>query len=576
MTTDLRERPLARKRVAKKVASKRVAKKVAAKKTARKRTVTKRTVTNQRSSSAKRVSATRSKPVAKKATKRVATKRAATKRVAKKSVAKKRVATKRVAKRSTTQATARQTTARKPATRQTTARKTTARKTAARKTTARKTTASKTTARPKTVASNTTARRAAPRRTNGAPTVARPTRRPPQARTRRPASPTLADRLRSVGQWRPGQTVKLPATAVGERTGWSITILVIGLSLFGLVMVLSASSVASVSQDQSPFFTFSRQLRYAVIGGVAFAVGSRINYRRTDQLAVPAGIVAAVLLIAVLIPGVGTEINGSSRWLDLRFVVLQPAELAKLALIMMIAKILGAREHQMHLPHRTIRPVISMVIGYSILLMLQPKLGTPIIMATVALLMLFSAKARLDHLIMWSITGVAGAAILGYVAEYRRRRLLAVLDPWAYADSIGLQTVQSQIGIASGGVFGRGLGGSRAKWGFLPEAQTDFIFAVVGEELGVIGAFALILAFGLFGYLGLTAALRAPDAYGRILASGLTIWIITQASLNIGMALGLMPITGEPLPFVSAGGSSLVTTLFASGLLVSVARRGRA
>ncbi len=341
-------------------------------------------------------------------------------------------------------------------------------------------------------------------------------------------------------------------------------------------MVLSASSVASVSQDQSPFFTFSRQLRYALIGGLAFAVGSRINYRRTDQLAVPAGIASAVLLIAVLIPGVGTEINGSSRWLDLRFVVLQPAELAKLALILMTAKILGAREHQMHLPHRTIRPVISIVIGFSFLLMLQPKLGTPIIMATVALLMLFTAKARLDHLVMWSITGVAGAAILGYVAEYRRRRLLAFLDPWAYADSIGLQTVQSQIGIASGGVFGRGLGGSRAKWGFLPEAQTDFIFAVVGEELGAIGAFALILAFGLFGYLGLTAALRAPDAYGRILASGLTIWIITQASLNIGMALGLMPITGEPLPFVSAGGSSLVTTLFASGLLVSVARRGRA
>jgi cell division protein FtsW len=369
----------------------------------------------------------------------------------------------------------------------------------------------------------------------------------------------------------------LPATAVGERIGWSITILVIGLTLFGLVMVLSATSVSSVHTfDKSPFYTFSRQLRYAVIGAAAFIVGSRVSYPRFAPLAIPAGIISAVLLTAVLIPGVGSSVNGSSRWLALGPVVIQPAELAKLALILMVARILGAREHQMHLPERTIRPVLSLVILYSLLLILQPKLGTPIIMGTVAILMLFVAKARIPHLVGWALAGLAGATILAYSAPYRRARVFAFLDPWATADSIGLQTVQSQIGIASGGLFGRGLGGSRAKWGFLPEAQTDFIFAVVAEELGAIGALALVLAFGLLGYLGFTAALRAPDAFGRFLAAGLTIWIVTQAALNIGMALGLMPITGEPLPFVSAGGSSLVTTLFASGLLVGVARRGRA
>ncbi len=369
--------------------------------------------------------------------------------------------------------------------------------------------------------------------------------------------------------------MKLPATDVGERLGWSITILVIGLTLFGLVMVLSASSVSSVHKfDSSPFFQFSRQLRYAILGAVAFVIGSRMNYLNAARLAYPAAIASAVLLVAVLLPGVGKNVNGSSRWLALGPVVIQPAELAKLAVILVAATILSRREHHMHLSERTIRPVLFVVGVFSALLILQPKLGTPIIMGTVALLMLFVAKAHLGHLTKWALVGLSGAVVMAYVAPYRRNRVLAFLDPWETADGIGLQTIQSQVGIASGGLLGRGLGASRAKWGFLPEAQTDFIFAVVAEELGVVGGLALVLGFGLFGYLGFHTALRAPDSFGRLLAAGLTIWIITQATLNIGMALGLMPITGEPLPFVSAGGSSLVTTLFASGLLVGVARRG--
>jgi cell division protein FtsW len=363
---------------------------------------------------------------------------------------------------------------------------------------------------------------------------------------------------------------------VGERVGWSITVLVIGLTLFGLVMVLSASSVSSVHKfDSSPFFQFSRQLRYAILGGLAFVVGSRMNYRHAARLAVPAGLVSALLLVIVLIPGVGRNVNGSSRWLAIGPVVIQPAEFAKLSLILIAATLLSRRELQMHRPERTIRPVLIIVGAFSGLLVAQPKLGTPIIMGTVALLMLFVAKAHVGHLVKWAFVGMTSAVVLAYTAPYRRARVLAFLDPWETPDGIGMQTIQSQVGIASGGLLGRGLGASRAKWGFLPEAQTDFIFAVVAEELGVLGGLALVLAFGLFGYLGFHTALRAPDGFGRLLAAGLTIWVITQAALNIGMALGLMPITGEPLPFVSAGGSSLITTLFASGLLVGVARRGR-
>lgn len=376
--------------------------------------------------------------------------------------------------------------------------------------------------------------------------------------------------------WKPASTPKLPATEVGERIGWSITVLVIGLTLFGLVMVLSASSVSSVHRaDASPFFYFSRQLRYALLGGLAFFAGSRMNYRHVARLAVPAAVFSAVLLVVVLIPGVGRTVNGSSRWLSLGPVVIQPAEFAKLSVILVTATLLARRENHAHRPERTIRPVLVIVGAFSALLLAQPKLGTPVIMGTVAILMLYVGKVHVGHLAKWAFSLLAVATVLAYSAPYRRARVLAFLDPWSSPDGIGMQTIQSQIGIASGGLLGRGLGASRAKWGFLPEAQTDFIFAVVAEELGVVGAAGLVLAFGLFGYLGFLAALRAPDAFGRLLASGLTIWIVTQTALNIGMALGLAPITGEPLPFVSLGGSSLVTTLFASGVLVGIARRGR-
>lgn len=434
-----------------------------------------------------------------------------------------------------------------------------------------------------------TARRDSPTRAPSKPAAktngraSRSGRRSPAGDSRRPGQP--AGRSRS-GQarrrqaprpwWKPASTPKLPATEVGERIGWSITILVIGLTLFGLVMVLSASSVSSVHRaDASPFFYFSRQLRYALLGGLAFFAGSRMNYRHVARIAVPAAVFSAALLLVVLVPGVGRTVNGSSRWLSFGPVVIQPAEFAKLSVILVTATLLARRENHAHRPERTIRPVLVIVGAFSALLLAQPKLGTPVIMGTVAILMLYVGKVHVGHLAKWAFSLLAVTTVLAYSAPYRRARVLAFLDPWSSPDGIGMQTIQSQIGIASGGLLGRGLGASRAKWGFLPEAQTDFIFAVVAEELGVVGAAGLVLAFGLFGYLGFLAALRAPDAFGRLLASGLTIWIVTQTALNIGMALGLAPITGEPLPFVSLGGSSLVTTLFASGLLVGIARRGR-
>lgn len=368
----------------------------------------------------------------------------------------------------------------------------------------------------------------------------------------------------------------LKVTAAGQRNAGILTVAFLSLTLFGLVMVLSASQVTSLYDSESPYSLFQRQAMWAAVGAVAFIVSSRIDYRWLQRLAVPFLVITVILLIAVLIPGVGRRINGSSRWLGVGPFVVQPGEFAKLAVVLFTADLLSRRTKQMHRPDITIKPVMLIVGGMSGLLLLQPKLGTTIVIAAVGILMLFVAGARLPHLFAWSAAGAAIATAAAFGSDYRRARLLSFMDPWADPLGNGLQTIQSQIGIASGGWFGVGLGAGRAKWGFLPYAHSDFIFAIVAEEIGLIGAGALVMTFALVGYLGVRAALNAPDRFGMLMAAGLTTWLLVQAFMNIAMSIGLMPITGEPLPFVSAGGSSLVTTLAAAGVLTNIAKRSRA
>ncbi len=365
-------------------------------------------------------------------------------------------------------------------------------------------------------------------------------------------------------------------TEVGERYAAYLLTAFVGLTLFGLVMVLSASSVPSVHQfGESPFYQFKRQAVWAAIGAVAFVVTSRLDYRHLRRIAGPLMGLCFVLLVVLLIPGLGITRNGSTRWLGYGPFVIQPAELAKLALIIFVADLLARRERRMDRPELTVRPVMVTVYAASALLLLQPKLGTPVILAAVAVIMLFVAGAKFRSLAAWALVSGAGVVALALATGYQRSRIDGWLNPWEHAQGVGLQAVQSQVGIASGGLFGVGLGASRAKWGFLPFAQTDFIFAIVAEEIGLIGASALIAAFVLIAWMGVKAALAAPDRFGMLLAAGITSWLLVQAFMNIGMVLGVLPITGEALPFVSAGGSSLVTALAAAGLLTSVARRAR-
>ncbi len=351
--------------------------------------------------------------------------------------------------------------------------------------------------------------------------------------------------------------------------------LVSGLTMFGLVMVLSASSVASTYETDSPFMQFEKQLMWAGIGALVFLVARAVDYRWLQRLAIPAVVLAGILLVATLIPGIGLKINGSRRWIGSGPFVIQPAEFAKVALILFIADLLTRRARYMHRSDLTVRPVLIVLGAFSGLILLQPKLGTTIVLAVVAFSMLYIAGARVTSLASWSLALMLAGAYFAYSAPYRRRRMLAFMDPFADPLGDGLQTIQSQVGIASGGLLGVGLGAGRTKWGFLPYADSDFIFALVAEEIGLVGGAGLILAFLLFGYLGARVAIKAPDRFGMLLAVGVTTWILLQAFLNMGMAMGLMPVTGEPLPFVSAGGSSLVSALGASGLLVNVARRAR-
>lgn len=346
------------------------------------------------------------------------------------------------------------------------------------------------------------------------------------------------------------------------------------LTVLGLVMVLSASSVQAYQEYGSSFLFFLRQLVYAVAGGGALVLTARMRYGAWRRLCVPLLAASTALLLLVLLPGVGTVAGGSARWIQLGPVTVQPSEPAKLAVIAFAAALLARRWRyigdlrQLCLP---LAPVVGLVCG---LILLQPDMGTAVIVIATVFVLLFVAGARLKHLLV----GGLGLSTLGlglmYVEGYRWARLLSFLNPWADPQGSGYQTIQSLIALTSGGPFGMGLGASRQKWSYVPNAHTDFIFAIIVEELGLIGGLAVLVLFGLLLYGGIRIALRAPDAFGRLLAAGIIGWFGVQAVTNLGAVTGLLPITGVPLPFVSFGGSALIVSLAGVGVLVSV-ERGR-
>jgi cell division protein FtsW len=368
-----------------------------------------------------------------------------------------------------------------------------------------------------------------------------------------------------------------PAARDTRRSSTSILlfVVIVVLNLIGLVMVLSASSVSSLHSHGTSWYVFKKEVLYVALGFVLLAFGARVPYRRWRVLAWPLLVVSVGLLVLVLVPRIGVNVNGSTRWIGVGPFQLQPSELAKLGVLVFAADLLARRAAWMADTRVTLRPVIAVFAVVAGLVMIQPNLGTTIVLAAIVFSVLFAAGTPLVPLAGWGLLGTSAALALALGEGYRRARVLAFLDPWKDPLHTGYQTIQSQVSLASGGLLGVGLGNSRAKWGFLPFASTDFIFAIIGEELGVLGALLVLGLYTTIAYLGVRTAVRAPDRFGQLLAAGITTWICVQAIVNIGAVIGMLPITGVPLPFVSFGGSSLLTMMLASGILLNIARQSR-
>jgi cell division protein FtsW len=349
----------------------------------------------------------------------------------------------------------------------------------------------------------------------------------------------------------------------------SVLILVtLGLVAFGLVMVYSATSASAALANGDPAYYLKRQTVYAGLGLLLMVVLSRVDFRVLRALAPILVVTSLTLLLAVLV--LGRAANGARRWISFGPAAFQPSELAKVALAVWAASYLARRRPPQTLPELW-RPLGLLTVVFCGLILVEPDLGTSIgiVVMLAAMLLVAGTPPRT----LGAGLGIAGT--LGLVAvwlePYRRARLFSFLNPWHDAQGAGFQTVQAMIGLGSGGIFGVGLGQSVQKVNYLPEAHTDMIFAIIGEELGLVGATAVIVAYCAFAYAGLKIALGCRDPFGKRLAAGLTALVCGQAAINLAAVMGLAPLTGIPLPFVSYGGSSLVVALGCVGILLNIA-----
>ncbi len=393
-------------------------------------------------------------------------------------------------------------------------------------------------------------------------------------RERHPSSPAPSARVRPI---RPVAVPARSARVVLRQvpTARAISLLVGVLCVLGLVMVGSASPVISLSLYGSPWAILVRQVMWLGIGTAVLLLVARFDYRKWRAFRLPLLVVTIGLLVAVLMPHLGVTSGGSSRWIGFGQLTLQPSELMKLAMAVFAADLLARRVDRLAEPRKVIAPVL-VVLGFSALLILkQPDMGTALVLGSIALAILFMGGVPMRPILKVLAASAGLALVIGLVDPYRRDRILSFLNPGAHQSGSGYQVWQSLIGLGSGHLFGLGLGGGRQKWGLLPNAHTDFIFSVVGEELGLVGAVALLALFFALAWLGFRAATRAPDRFGSLLAVGVTVWITSQAVINVGAVVGVLPVTGIPLPFVSYGGSSLVITMAAVGILINIASRER-
>ena len=340
----------------------------------------------------------------------------------------------------------------------------------------------------------------------------------------------------------------------------------------GLVMIFSASSATAYADFHDSAHYLKRQSIWLIVGlGAAFAA-YRCDYRKLKAIAPYAVGFTVLALIVTLIPHIGSSAGGARRWLGAGPISFQPSEFAKLALVLYLATALANWGERVRSLSRGVWPILVVTLALALPVLLEPDMGTASLLIFTAFTMLFVAGARVEHLVLVVLAMLPAVAITVGSSSYKRARILAFLDPWKDAQNTGFHIVQSLLALGSGGALGLGLGASRQKFFYLPEQYTDFIFAIIGEELGLLGAICVVTLFVIFAYRAVRIALGAPDRFGFFLAIGCTCIIIIQAFINIGVVTSSWPVTGVPLPFVSFGGTSLVVSMVAAALIINVGR----
>jgi cell division protein FtsW len=342
------------------------------------------------------------------------------------------------------------------------------------------------------------------------------------------------------------------------------------LVALGILMIYSSSAIRAQERFGDSYFFLKRQLIWAFLGMVIMIFAMNWDYRQWQKLAFPLFLLSLLFLILVLVPRLGVKINGARRWLSLFGLSFQPTELAKIALILFISHLLAKKGPQVQEFGRGFLPLVAAALVIAAPILLQPNFGNVVVLLSVAMMIYFVGGARVSHLLFLSVGSVPLLFLMMMHFSHAKSRLLTLVDPSRVPEQARYQIKQSFYALGPGGLLGRGLGDGMQKLFYLPEPHTDFIFAIIGEEVGFLGTSMIVLLFGILLWRGMRIALRVPDPFGRFVALGITSLIVSQALINVGMVIGLLPTTGLPLPFISFGGSSLVFSLMQIGILLNI------
>lgn len=357
-----------------------------------------------------------------------------------------------------------------------------------------------------------------------------------------------------------------------NRASVTLIIVVSLLLSIGIVMIYSTSAIYAGENHHDSYFYIKKQAVWALLGIFLLMAFTMIDYHFLRKLSIPLLFLSTFLLILVFVPGFGRAAGGARRWLRFASLSFQPSEFTKFAIVVYLADFLARKQSRIREIWKGIFLPLSIILLNMLLVVLQPDLGTTVLLGLVVFFLLFSAGMRISYLVTIALAALPVLYTVIFKSAYRRSRILIFLDPWKDSQGRGFQIIQSWIALSSGGVFGLGLAQSRQKFFYLPEAHTDFIFSIIGEELGLVGTASILTLFIVFVMAGMRVAWKAPDLYGNLLATGIVTLIALQAIINIGVVTGTFPTKGLPLPFISFGGSNLVVNIASVGVLLNIAR----